>query len=77
MNKELRASVKDALVKSIFDEFRRFGGYLNVRVVNLKKSDNQYVYDTILEFEDGSERHNDCEIDIQAVNQLITTYKII
>lgn len=73
MSKEDKQKLKDAIVNGIFNEYRFYGGYFDVKIVNLKKSDidGVFYFDTILKFEDGSERNNDCEISIEDVNKLI------
>lgn len=79
MNKETRTLLKGALELSILNQYRHYGGYFDVKVVNLKKSDidGVFYFDTILKFEDGSERNNDCEIDIKRATELINQYKTI
>lgn len=73
MNKMDKQKLKDAIVNSIYNQYRFYGGYFDVKIVNLKKSDidGVFYFDTILKFEDGSERNNDCEISIEEATKLI------
>lgn len=73
MNKVVKQKLKDAIINNIFNQYRFYGGYFDVKIVNLKKSDidGVFYFDTILKFEDGSERNNDCEISIEDANKLI------
>jgi hypothetical protein len=77
MTKEERKLLKGALELSILNSYRKFGGYVDVKVVNIKKYDDVYLFDRTLYFEDGNERSNDCEIDIDRANELVNQYKTI
>lgn len=73
MSREDKQKLKDAIVNTIYNKYRRYGGYFDVKIVNLKKSniDGVFYFDTILKFEDGSERNNDCEISVEEANKLV------
>lgn len=54
--------IKKVLESRVYNQYRSYGGYLDVRITNLKIRGDEYSYTKVLKFENYTERHHDCRI---------------